>query len=199
VFQTKANEFLVEVVQYSGAEKIKTNQDYQKKQIEVYMIGASVPETIIQNWRQHMGNIEALKEATLVVHQGTSETGDVAMLTNQVRSGILEDLYVKNQEVIQDKDLQIQFLKNELAKHKQSNFSFQAISKEVKINYGSVEKISFSNLVSTNFSEIDTVPTFAVTWKNNLSTKVKTAEAEKLHNWLRLRLDLENLVVESVN
>jgi len=199
VFEAKSREFISEVVRYSGAETIKTNQDYHNKEIEVYLIGVSVPQATIETWKEQMKEMEALKESTLIIHQGANQTGDLALLSTQVRSGILEDLYIKNQEVIENKDARISLLENELLKYKLGDFSFKEISQEVKVNYENVETLSFANIISTNFSKIDTIPTFNITWKNNVVNRIKKAETKKIQNWLALRLKLDILAVKSMN
>lgn len=198
-FETSAKIFLSEVVRYTGTEKIKTVQDYQKKEIEVYLIGAPVPGETIQTWREQLKDNKALNESTLIVHQGSGANGDMALLSTQVRTGILEDLYVKNQEVIENKDSKILFLENELLKYKQGDFSFKDISDEVKVNYSNISNLSFANTISTNFSKIDTIPTFNITWKQNIKSRNKKAEASKIQQWLMLRLKLDTLAVKSLN
>lgn len=199
VFETKSREFISEVVRYNGAETIKTNQDYHNKKIEVYLIGVSVPQATIETWREQMKDLEVLKESTLIIHQGANQSGDLALLSTQVRSGILEDLYIKNQEVIENKDARISLLENELLKYKLGDFSFKEISQEVKVNYENVETLSFANMISTNFSKIDTIPTFNIIWKKNVVTRIKKAETKKIQNWLALRLKLDTLAVKSMN
>lgn len=199
VFETQANLFLTNVVQFNGAEKLKASQNYLDKEIEVYFIGERVPENTIETWRNKMAQVDALKEASLVVKQGNSQTGNLAELSSQVRTGILEDLYLKNQEVVENKDARIALLENELLKYREGNFSFNEISKEVKANYENVENLSFSNTISTNFEKIDTIPTFTISWKNNVQNNVRKLNTEKIQNWLGLRLKLDTLVVRSNN
>lgn len=199
VFETRANEFLTQVVQYSGAEKLRSSQDYQNKEIEVYLIGAQVPDATIETWQTQMQKIEALKEAKLVVRQGPSQAGDMAALSSQVRTGILEDLYVRNQEVIENKDARIELLERELLKFRRGDFSFVNLSREIKANYENVENLSFATMISTNFEKIDTIPTFTIKWKNNVPTRVKRTDIEKMQQWLNLRLQLDTLNVRSLN
>lgn len=198
LFESKAREFLNEVVQYSGTETIKYEHDYQEKKIDVYLIGQRVPQGTINTWSERMGEIEALNEAELIVHQG-DRGGDMDEISTQVRSGILEDLYVRNQEIIEDKDARIALLENELQKYRGENFSFQDLSQETKINYENIEKLGFSNLVSTNFNTTDTIPTFTVAWKSNLPASRRNAERERLESWLKVRLDLDTLSVQTMN
>lgn len=199
VFEAKAGEFLSHVVQFSGAEKLRSTINYPNREIEVYMIGAQVPQATIDTWRTQMGDIEALKEAQLVVRQGERQTGDMAALSSQVRSGILEELYVRNQEVIENKDARIVLLENELLKYQQGDFSFRELSREIKANYENVENLSYANMITTNFSRIDTIPTFNVTWKKNVPSRLRVADAERMQNWLSIRLKLDTLAVQSQN
>ncbi len=198
LFESKAREFLGEVVRYSGTETIKYEHDYQNNRVEVYLIGQRVPAGTINTWKEQMTDFEALSEAELIVHQG-EQSGDMQELSTQVRSGILEDLYEKNQEAIADKDRKIQLLERELSKYRAEDFSFKDLSREAKINYENLEEIGYSNLISTNFSKVDTIPTFTVTWSKGLSSSVKSREQKRLQDWLRVRLQLDTLSVRTVN
>lgn len=199
VFETQADLFLNNVVQFSGAEKLRSSQNYLDKEIEVYFIGEQVPLSTIDTWKTQMLEIDALKEAKLVVRQGNNQTGDLAAISSQVRSGILEELYLKNQEVIEDKDARIELLENEILKYRKQDFSFRDLSREVKINYENVDQLSFANTITTNFEKIDTIPTFRVSWKNNVPQRVKRSETEKIQKWLTMRLELDTLSVKSFN
>lgn len=199
LFETKAGDFLTHAVQFNGAEKLRSTINYADREIEVYMIGEPIPEGTIETWRTQMGDVEALKEARLIIRQGVSQAGDMATISSQVRSGILEDLYVRNQEVIEDKDARISLLENELLRYRQETFSFRDLSREIKVNYENVENLSFANRVTTNFSSIDTIPTFTITWRQNVSARNKREDTEKLQRWLSLRLQLDTLAVRTEN
>jgi len=199
VYESKAREFLSEVVRYSGAESVKSNQNYAKKRLEVYLIGVPVPGPTIESWREQLSENDVLKDSKLIVHQGVSTSEDMASISSQIKSGILEDLYVKNQEVIENKDAKIQLLENELMKYKARGFSFKDISEEIKVNYNRVESLSYANTITTNFSKIDTIPTFNVSWKKNTSRSVQQSELAKIQKWLALRLKLDNVLVRSYN
>jgi len=199
VFEIEAQRFLTSVVQFSGAEKLRMSQNYQNKEIEVFFIGQRVPEATIETWRTQMGDVTALKEATLIVRQGQSQTGNLDEISSQVRSGILEDLYVRNQEVIENKDARIALLEKELLKFRQGDFSFENLSREIKANYENVESLSYATMISTNFERIDTIPTFTINWKNNVPSGAKRTDIAKMQTWLDLRLQLDTLQVRSQN
>ena len=198
VFESKATEFIENTIRYSGTETLKSTSDYKAKTIDVYMIGNSIPAATITTWQESLGEIEALKEAQLVVHQGNDQSQDINQLSTVVRSGILEELYVKNQEVLQNKDRRIELLESELSKYRGDNFSFVNLSKEAKINYENIEEIGYSNLITTDFQKTDTIPTFTVIWNNKLRNSELTSQQEKFGNWMRVRLDLDTLAIKNV-
>lgn len=198
VFESKAREFLSETVRYSGTETLKSNSDYKEKTIDVYLIGKPVPFGTIETWQERMGEVEALKETRLLVHQGNDQSQDINRLSTELRSGILEDLYVKNQEVLEDKDKRIQLLETELSKYRGDNFSFANLSREAKINYENIREIGYSNLITTNFQKIDTIPTFTVVWGDGIRNNELASQQEKFANWMRLRLNLDTLAIKNV-
>ena len=198
VFESKADEFLSETIQFAGAQTIKATRDYKTRTIEVYMIGDQIPQGTIETWEQQMDEIEALKEAQLIVHQGNNQTEDINRLSTELRSGILEDLYVRNQEVLADKDKRIELLENELAKYRGDVFSFADLSREAKINYENIEEIGYSNLITTNFNKIDTIPTFTVSWSSGVANRELREEQARFENWMRVRLQLDTLAIKNV-
>jgi len=197
VYESKATEFIENTVRYSGTEALKSVSDYKNKTIDVYMIGNSVPLATITTWQERLGEIEALKEAQLVIHQGNDQSQDINQLSTEVRSGILEELYSKNQEVLQNKDRRIQLLESELSKYRGDNFSFDNLSREAKINYENIEEIGYSNLITTNFEKTDTIPTFTVTWKE-INNRELISQQGKFADWMKVRLNLDTLAIKNV-
>jgi len=198
VFESKATEFIENSVRYSGTETLKSTSDYKNRTIDVYMIGNTIPGATITTWRERLGEIEALKEAQLIVHQGNDQSQDINQLSTEVRSGILEDLYVKNQEVLQNKDRRIELLESELSKYRGDKFSFVSLSKEAKINYENIREIGYSNLITTNFQKTDTIPTFTVIWNDQIGNKELVSQQAKFADWMRVRLDLDTLAIKNV-
>ncbi len=198
VFESKATEFIENIVRYSGTETLKSTSDFKTRTIDVYMIGNTVPAATITTWQERLGEIEALKEANLVIHQGNDSSEDINRISSELRTGILEDLYVKNQEVLQNKDKRIELLESELSKYRGDAFSFSDLSKEAKINYENIEEIGYSNLIITNFEKQDTIPTFTVTWNSKMNKTELAAQQVKFEKWIRVRLNLDTLSIKNV-
>lgn len=199
VFLSKTKEFVKEVITYPGAEVIRYSQEYKTKVIDVYLLGRRVPEDEIAEWMQELKSVPELSGAVLKIHQGSDQTSEIAeQLSSQVKAGILEDLYIKNQQVVENKDARIRLLEQELLKYTTAGVPFTTISREAKINYGNIEEIGYANNIVTNFSKVDTVPTFNIKWNDRISRSAREAEMKKLRQWLEVRLNLDTLAVRTV-
>jgi len=80
-----------------------------------------------------------------------------------------------------------------------SLFDFNGLSKEAQANYEEIENLGYSNQIITDFKSTDTIPTFSITWKNNLSSREKETNRQKFEKWLNVRLQLDTLTVQSLN
>jgi len=175
---------------------VKFTQDYKTKNIDVYLIGRPVPQGKINDWLAELEDIENLKGSRLRIYQGADQSGEMAAkLSGQIKAGILEDLYVKNEQIIQNKEEQIRFLENEIALLKVQNVPFKELSEEIKINYDEIETFSFSNKITTNFKSIDTLPVINVRWKENVPTAKRQENIKKIEAWLKFKMKFDTLHV----
>ncbi len=196
VFENKTKEFVKNIIKYEGAEVVKFTQDYKSKNIDVYLIGQPVPQAKINEWFAQLEKTEKLEGAQLRIYQGADQSGEMAAkLSGEIKAGILEDLYVKNEQLIQDKDEQIRFLENEIALLKIQNVPFKALSEELKINYEGVETFSYSNKITTNFQETDTLPVINIRWKKDVRPVERKNDLKKIEAWLKFKLKLDTIEV----
>ncbi len=196
---TSANTFIRKEITYNGSELIKSNVDLEKQTLHTYFIGDLIPEGVVMGWQEKLHATDRLKDFTLVVHQGKDNSMEIAgKLSDKVKSGILEDLYVKNEERLNSKDQQIAILENELTRHRLQSIQFKEISKEIKLNYSQLKKVGYSNYLSTNFIQIDTVPILTVFWDNTLSEEEQKEQEEKLKEWMKYKLDTDTLRIISL-
>ncbi|HLT49516.1 MAG TPA: hypothetical protein VKZ90_03630, partial [Aequorivita sp.] len=196
VFENKTKEFVKNIIKYEGAEVVKFTQDYKSKNIDVYLIGRPVPQNKINEWLQKLEKTESLEETRLRIYQGADQSGEMAAkLSGEIKAGILEDLYVKNEQLIQDKDEKIRFLENEVALMKVQNVPFKELSEELKINYEGVETFSYSNKITTNFQKTDTLAVINIRWKKDVSSKERRTDLKKIESWLKFKLKLDTLQV----
>lgn len=196
VFENDTRQFVEEVITYEGAEVVKFDQNYKSKEIDIYLIGALVPKQKINDWFAELRKNEKLTDVALKIHQGSDQSSAMAeQLSSQVKSGILEDLYVNNQQALADKNSQILLLEEEINRLRSSAIPFDNLSKEVKINYEGIQRFGFSNTVSTDFSAADTIPTFLIRWRDDIEPATQASQERKLAEWLKVKYNLDTLVV----
>lgn len=197
LFEYKTKDFVKNVIQYDGAEVVKYTHDYDTKNIEVYLIGRPVPSDKINGWITELKTIDKLEDCKLRIYQGADQSGELAeKLSSEVKAGILEDLYVKNEQLIQDKNARIEFLENEIANIRVKNFPFKELSEEVKINYQDIETFSYSSRITTNYEKTDTLPVFKIKWNPKISKRDKNEQKNRLENWLLYKMKLDTLGIE---
>jgi len=196
LFENRTKDFIKNELKYDGAEVVKFTQDFKSKNIDIYLIGQPVPQIKIQQWQATLQKTEHLEEANLRIYQGSDQSGAFAeRLSGEVKAGILEDLYVKNENSIRDKDDRIRFLETQIANLKVKDFPFAEISEEVKINYDGVAYFGYSNKIATNFKNTDTITVFNVSWDKKIAANQRKKNNSKLYNWLKVRTKLDTLLV----
>lgn len=197
LFEAKAKEFVRTVIKYEGAEVVKSTHDYKTKNVDIYLIGRPVPQAKISEWHAKLAETEKMENSKLRIYQGADQSGEMAdRLSGAVKAGILEDLYVKNEKLIHDKDEQIRFLEDKIAMTQVQNLPFKEISEEIKINYEGLESFGYSNKIVTNFEKIDTIPVISLRWKSNIPVKERNANSKKIEKWMKLKMKVDTLLIE---
>ena len=202
LYEKQAGLFLDENIIYPGAEVIKRSVDVEAKEIEVYLIGESVPKPVISRWQEAIQEDERLKGTKLNVRQGQDKSDELASkLSDRVKEGLLQDLYAQSNQQMSNKDAKIKLLENEINRldleAKKAEIPLAQLAAEAKINYTGIESLSYAKVITTNFKKIDTVPVFTVKWNNKLRSSVKTEQEKKLGEWLKFKLKLKGLSIKS--
>jgi len=156
-----------------------------------------VPESTIAVLKNRMKSNEykSLNESKLIFNQNKSKNIDNLKYMEELRSRDSLDLLSQTQK--------IQFLENkvsQLAKLERNYIAFEELTNEVKINYENIEQFSYSNEITSNFTKLDTLSVFTVKWNDSLATEnIIIKDKDKLERWLKVKLNLDTLVVKRVN
>lgn len=196
VFENKTEEFVKTIIKYEGAEVVKFTHNYKSQHIDVYLIGRPVPKAKINEWLVNLQETDKLSKVRLRIFQGADQSGEMAeRLSGEVRAGILEDLYVRNEQLIQNKDERIRFLEDEITFMRIKRVPFKQLSDEIKINYEGLESFGYSDRILTNFETTDTLPVITLKWKKGIPISQQEKEANKIEKWLRLKMKLDTIIV----
>ncbi len=203
-FKRDAQQFIKsELVALPHYKYIKKNAFYKFSKdsisyIELNTFGLDeIPESTINVLKSRMKTdmYKSLNESKLVFNQNRSKNIDNLKYMEELRSRDSLDLLSQTQKIrfLEDKVSQ-------LSKLEDNYIAFPELTREVKINYENIEQFSYSTVINSNFSKIDTLSVFSVKWIDSLTnTNTREKEREKLERWLREKLDLDTLVVRRVN
>lgn len=204
LFRKAANEFVMENIApytFSGEGRFLedfTDLEYNSGDnslIEVVFMGNEVvPDNIITMWKSKMSENDRLKGSELHVIQG-SKSGEADQLK------YINELYESQKNQLSSKDEKIAFLESELGRLSQASsgqIPFKEISLEAKANYENLDRLGYSYLISTDFTKTDSIPVFEITWKTDAKRVQTEKDAKKLLEWLKLRLNNNNLQIKEV-
>ncbi|MBO3117294.1 DUF389 domain-containing protein [Winogradskyella sp. DF17] len=125
---------------------------------------------------------------------------------NQVRNRAInnleymEELRTRDSLDLLSQEQKITFLENRvksLSRLERDQIPFETIIKEARINYETLESITYAQEITSNFSKIDTMAVFTVKWIDSLTTPASVAKnSKKLEEWLKVKLNRDTLVVK---
>jgi len=125
-----------------------------KKLIEIFTVG-KVDEEKIRSAKAHLKNYNL--EGTQVVVKQSDSYGSAIDLT-AIRTGLIEDLYKRNEQIIEDKDKKIALLEKELSKYGFGQFPVEDLFNEAKTQHKNLKELFISNVIvaSQNDKPLDT-------------------------------------------
>jgi hypothetical protein len=191
----KAENFISQNLEIEGTEIISKKITYTDtiSRIDIFIMGEPIAEQT-QKQLQKIMLEKGIENTVLKIHQPKDVSSDLAgKLSKEVRVGILEDLYKRNEELIAEKNKQIVQLQNQIFSYQKGVIPFEGLSKEVSTLYPNVKRIAYAASIEMNGTKIDTIPTFMMRWENDQSSADKAENKRVLTLWLKQRLNLETL------
>ncbi len=158
-----------------------------KKLIEIFTVG-KVEEEKIRSAKAHLKNYN-LEEVEVIVKQSDSY-GSAIDLT-AIRTGLIEDLYKRNEQIIKSKDEKIALLERELSKYGFGQFPVEDLFKEAKTQHKNLKEFFISNVVvaSQNKKLLDTTVVAYAKFGN----RPNRIELQRFQGWIEARLKTEKV------
>jgi uncharacterized hydrophobic protein (TIGR00271 family) len=162
--------------------------------IELTSFGADqIGESTMSLLRNRLLDYTALAKTNLVLNQSLSDNS----FQDEVR--YMEELRARDSLDLLTKDQKIVYLEERMFKLRRLEkgiIPFQEICIEAKINYENLETISYASTLISNFSEIDTLAVFSVTWDVAVSEENKERDMKKLYEWLKYKIKMDTLLLK---
>lgn len=205
VFNNKAKQFISEEIIFEDCEIINQQITYTDSlsTIEIFLIGSTVTKDEQQKISSRMSKYD-LSNTELIFYQNKDASNEIESMAGKVskelRIGIIEDLYKKNEDLLKNKDEQIEFLENRLIHYQKDSLPLNSIQQELTIQYEHLKRFGFSTSIEYDETgSSDTIPTCLVQWDTYLSNRRRSSQRskqeQKLAKWLKVRLQLDTLRV----
>lgn len=197
LFKQNARIFIEKEFKFKETQVITKEAHYSRdgNSINLTLYGKSIAPDLLEKIKSSMENY-GLKECELIINQGYSPDPDqqnkaFEEYTRTVRTGIIEDLYRKNEEILKTKDERISFLENELVKMQTEAYPIEDITAELNVQYSGIQSlvIKDAELFRAGDNSIDTV-CFALL---SLKKKPTSTQKKKIEEWLKVRTKNDRL------
>lgn len=196
LFRTRAQTFIKDVFQFPDTQIIKSEMEYnrQESKIKLVLIGeplnAREQDLVISQLPKYQ-----LYHTQVIFQQpqkGSAELQqEFAAMNQNLRIGIVEDLYKKNAELLQKKEEELQKknrqlnnMEQEMLKLKAAAYPVDQVAAEVKIEFPEVQNLALEKVERVKNDGHETVPMALVHWKKAPDKTLET----RLKKYLTVRL-----------
>lgn len=216
LFYRKINGFLESEFKFEETAILvkKTKSVGDSTILELTLYGKYLPEDSLailsrslEKYQLNNVRIKILQQGNdfLTMHDNTESLKKQMLTMNQdVKFGILEELYKKNDDVVRSQEEKISLLESELFAITEQNakkiLPLQEVIKEVNLIYPQVKELSVDlspsvKLMKEDSVVMDSVPRLNVVWHKN--RWLSRAEQKKLVKFVSTRLKIDSLKMQS--
>ncbi len=192
LYQTSANRFITQELQFPDSQILNREISYDKHEIRVVLVGKEIPENQIAEARNRLEEYN-LDNTKLVVFQGIGN--DHALDISNIKSMVMEDFYRNSEKQLSDQRAELDSLRKALDSFSGSQVDMR-MGKEMKVLFPMVKTISISKSLqlAVDSARMDTV-TFAIIGCGHAPSK---QERDKMFSWLKACTGAEkvHLIVE---
>lgn len=182
LFENKVNQFIKNEILSNKQQVISKNISYENSTIELITFGKPHTEDELANLKMKLKNHYNIHANLIIRGSHDSSKFDI----NTIRTGILEEIYQKQSLELEEKETEIQLLKEELQAIKQPKIILDEIIEEIQIEYPIVKEISLARGYTTEIENKKSAEQFFVLVKTYKALPQK--EKNKMKEFLKARL-----------
>lgn len=198
-FKSNANEFISEEFSFDSTHVINRNLEYSRSgsMITVTVFGQPISQEMIDEMEEKMPQYK-LDKCTLRIRQANQpesvmDLAAIELLNQKMRTGIIEDLYRRNEDQIKNRDDQIQLLEKKIISYQSKEIDIASLVAELKVIDPNVETISVTPAVLSNIDSSTTDTTYLA--YVHFRQRHTDQDTQKLAQWLRARLKTQKIKV----
>jgi uncharacterized hydrophobic protein (TIGR00271 family) len=187
IFRREVDRFVRANFPLEGTEILEQRVTYTDalQRLDLYLVGEPLGEGVRsvldkQLLERNLGQVQ------LVIHQAGAANIDMQAM----RSGIIEDIFDRNEQKLAEKDERIRELERQL-----DPIPMDALVREMAVVFPGISQFSYANAVVWNGSKLDTIPTAFVAWDTGLNEQTVKQREKVLNDWLEQRLGKKGMRV----
>lgn len=193
IFKTNAVNFINKEFDFKQSQVINKTFTYHwndSDQIEVLLTGKRIDEPTIAKLKKKLPDY-SLNKVRLVIKQGLDSNSNVDL--SKLKSGIIEEIYHKNDLVLADKDEQIRVLKEQLIAEQNVHYPIKEITEEMNAINPKIQSASVNRLIyyEVGNNKMDTILTVNL----KLKYRLKNTEHKALEKWMQKRFKNNKLKI----
>jgi len=202
IFDKSAHQFIQRELVFDNnqiiSSKLTFNKDRFNKDrnlIEVTLFGEPIDSVVIDELTKKLETYD-LKKTELIIRQGYQKEEGIDLATIEqmnlkLKTGIIEELYRKNEVTLKSKNARIKFLEDKIVQFRSKEMPIMDLAQEIKAINSNISELSVASTIVSNLDSLtyDTLVLAYVQFK----TKPKKKENTQVEDWLKARLKVETI------
>jgi uncharacterized hydrophobic protein (TIGR00271 family) len=187
IFRREVDRFVSANFPLEGTEILEQRITYTdaEQRLDLYLVGDALGDGAREVLKKQLVE-RKLGQVQLVIHQAGAANIDMQAM----RSGIIEDIFDRNEEKLAQKDERIRQLERQL-----DPIPMDALVREMTVVFPGISQFSYANAVVWNGTKLDTIPTAFVAWSTELDEQTVKQREQVLNDWLEQRLGKKGMRV----
>lgn len=161
--------------------------------LKLYIVGEALGPGRIDTLQRNLSQ-SSIGDLRLKFVQMNVPREERRRIASEITTSVLQTVELQNREQEEQRRI-IDSLAAVVQARRSDTLEFDDISHEARAVFPELEKIGFGTLNITDFSRLDTIPTFVVLWDKRLRNGTRQSNNRKLRDFLLLRSGLDTLVV----
>ncbi len=190
IFKQNANRFINEVITTSNFTVINKKILPEINEITITVIGSEKTDSLKKNLDLKKESFN-LKNANIIIKNSIS-FGKREDDMNQLKEGIIEDIFEKQEDLLKSKVDEISNLKKQLLNQSSFEKKRGGAIKEFNALYGKPQELMINQTIDYTTTTMDTILVIYI--KSN-SMKFKNDDLKKMENWLKVKFNIEKIKI----
>lgn len=198
VFEQNARSFIENEFNFPLTQVISSELSFGKEggEIEVTLFGKLISQEALDEAESDLATYNLSNSKLNIIQAYKDNTEDlmnIERISQNMKSGLIEDLYKRNEQVIESKDERIKLLEDALYQLQSSQYPVMDISEELRIQYEGLRDFTIMDGYIRNVQkdEMDTICFARVSFLE----PQPDSEYEKIRKWLQVRLKVDSISI----